>query len=438
MTAPAKIFLDSYGCQMNLYDGELVSRILQSRGFEITGNESEADVILINTCSVREHAEQRAIGRMRSFSALKKRRPDLVLGVLGCMARRLREELKERIPDLNLIVGPDAYRELPDLLCEQLNGGHGVFHYLSGDPSEIYEDVLPDRREGVNAWVAIMRGCDNFCSYCIVPFVRGRERSRSPDDILSEVRGAVEEGFPEVTLLGQNVNSYRWENLDFPDLLEETAKVPGLRRLRFLTSHPKDLSDKLIDRLAEGGVICPSLHLPAQSGSNRILEAMNRGYTREEYLKKVAELRRRVPNLALSTDLLCGFPGETEEDFNQTIELMREARFDDAFTFKYSVRPGTAAAKLDDDVPEEVKIERLERLISEARRLSDRSRRALIGREVEVLLEDPSPKNSAEWSGKTACGRMALVPGKFHRGDQVRILVEEIRGFSLWGKPVQR
>ena len=437
MAEPTAVYLDTYGCQMNVLDGELVTRLLEENGFSLTSDPREAAVILINTCGVRQHAERRALGRLRSLGALKRSRPELVIGVLGCVAQRLGEDLKDEVAEVDLALGPDAYRQLPGLLRDYLDRRNGHFRFAPGDPGETYGDIFPQRRSGIGAFVAIMRGCNNFCTYCIVPYVRGRERSRPPEQILVEVRRAVEDGYPEVTLLGQNVNSYRWEDIDFPELLGHVARIPGLLRLRFLTSHPRDLSDSLIERLAEGGAICPSLHLPAQSGSDRILKRMGRGYRRKDYLDKVRRLHLAVPDLALTTDLLCGFPGETEADFNQTLNLMREARFDDAFTFKYSVRPGTAAACLEDDVPEEVKIERLERMIALARQIAAENRQRLIGRQVEVLLEGPSPKNKAEWTGRTACGRVALVPGHFHPADLVPIRVEELRGFSLWGRPIE-
>jgi tRNA-2-methylthio-N6-dimethylallyladenosine synthase len=267
-----------------------------------------------------------------------------------------------------------------------------------------------------------------------VPYARGRERSRPVEEILNEIRSAVADGFPEMTLLGQNVNSYRWGEADFPDLLGKVAQVDGLERIRFLTSHPRDLGDKLLSVMARGGKICPSLHLPVQSGSDRILERMGRGYTRAEYLKKVAQLRRDVADLALSTDLLCGFPSETEDDFGRTLELMEEAAFDGAFTFKYSPRPGTKAAEMKADVPEEVKIQRLERIIDLARTLADHSNKRMIGKTVQVLIENPSPQDAAEWTGRTACGRVALAPGPYRRGEFAAIRVEEVRGFSLWGR----
>jgi len=435
MTA-TKIYLDSYGCQMNLYDSELVSSLLGDDGFIMSPDEKSADVILINTCAVRGHAEQRAIGRMRTLTAQKKSRRGLIVGALGCMAESQKETLLNQVPGLDFAVGPDGYRQLPNLIYEQLGHRGGIFRYVHGLPKEVYSDVPPVRREGVNAWVAIMRGCNNFCSYCIVPYVRGRERSRAPEEIITEVVEAVRQGFPEVTLLGQNVNSYAWSGLDFPDLLGKITEVDGLKRLRFLTSHPKDLSDKLIQRIAAGGVLCPSLHLPAQSGSDRILKEMNRGYTAQDYLNIVLKLREAVPDLSLTTDLLCGFPGETEEDFNQTLDLIRAVKFDDAFTFKYSERPGTTAAKLSDDVPEETKVERLERMIDLCRQMSDQARQKLIGKQVEVLLENPSPRDKNEWSGRTRCDRMALVPGNFKRGSIVEMIVEAVRGFSLWGPQI--
>ncbi|MCX6641293.1 MAG: tRNA (N6-isopentenyl adenosine(37)-C2)-methylthiotransferase MiaB [bacterium] len=433
---PLKVYLDSYGCQMNLYDGEIVSSLLQADGFVITSRAAEAQVILINTCGVRDHAEQRVLGRLRTLAALKRRHSRLIIGVLGCMAERLRESLQDQIPEVDLVLGPDAYRQLPHLLKGLISGDEGIRGYSTGALRETYGDVQPSRREGINAFVAIMRGCDNFCSYCIVPYVRGRERSRPPEEIYREINEAVAAGFPEVMLLGQNVNSYRHEEVGFPELLDGVAQITGLKRLRFLTSHPKDLSDALIERMAQGGVICPSLHLPAQSGSDRILTAMKRGYTSEKYLTKVEQLRSAVPDLALTTDLLCGFPAETEEDFRQTLELIEAAQFDDAFTFKYSVRPGTEAAKLPDDVPEAVKVERMERMIASCRQQANASRKRMIGQQAEVLLEKVSPKNSSEWSGRTACGRMALVPGEFNRGDFVRIRVKQVKGFSMWGRKV--
>jgi tRNA-2-methylthio-N6-dimethylallyladenosine synthase len=431
---PVRVYLDSYGCQMNLYDSELVSSLLQSGGFAMTRKLSDAGVILINTCGVREHAEQRVLGRLRTLGGMKKKRARLIIGVLGCMAERFKGELRDQIPEVDLVLGPDAYRQLPELLEALLTDHPASSGYTTGTPYETYGDVLPVRRQGVSAFVAIMRGCDNFCSYCIVPYVRGRERSRPLSEIIVEIEQAVADGFPEVMLLGQNVNSYRQDGIGFPELLDEVAKVDGLKRLRFMTSHPKDLSDALIERMASGGVICPSLHLPVQAGSDRILELMKRGYSRDEYLQKVEKLRQAVPDLALTTDLLCGFPSETEEDFQQTLDLIEAAQFDDAFTFKYSVRPGTAAAKMPDDVSEIIKIERLERMIALCRRLADASRLKMVGKSVEVLLETVSPKNKGEWSGRTRCSRMALVPGSFNVGDFVIIRVEEVKGFSLWGR----
>jgi len=434
MQVPAKVFLHSYGCQMNLYDGELVSSLLAREGFALTSSLEDAQVILFNTCSVRDHAEQRVLGRIQTLSGLKRKRPELIIGVLGCMGQRLGEDLRDIAPGVDLVLGPDAYRTLPQLLKAKLDGSNGHHYFCAGDADETYGDILPQRCEGVNAFVAIMRGCNNFCSYCIVPYARGRERSRPVEEILNEIRSAVADGFPEVTLLGQNVNSYRWGDADFPDLLHEVDRIDGLARIRFMTSHPRDLNDKLISFLAGGGKICPSLHLPVQSGSDRILELMGRGYARADYLRKVAQLRRDVADLALSTDLLCGFPSETEDDFSQTLELMESAGFDSAFTFKYSPRPGTKAAEMMDDVPEAVKIERLERMIDLARMLADRSNQRMIGKTVQILLEKPSPQDAGEWTGRTTCGRVALVPGPYRRGDFAAIRVEGVRGFSLWGR----
>ncbi len=420
---------------MNFADGELVQGMLAREGFKITDRIGEADVILINTCSVRDHAEQRVLGRLRALGAIKKRRPDIMIGVLGCMAQRLGAEFRTFVPSVDLVLGPDSYRRLPELLQEHLSWKNGYSVFACGVPDETYEDISPRRTEGISAFVSIMRGCNNFCTYCIVPYVRGRERSRPPEKIVAEISKAVSEGFSEAVLLGQNVNSYSYGDVDFPGLLGMISQIEGLRRIRFLTSHPRDLSEKLMDIMAQGGKICPSLHLPVQSGSDRILDLMKRGYTRRQYLEKVRRIREKVPDLMITTDLLCGFPSESEEDFQETLDLMKEARFDDAFTFKYSVRPGTQAARMRDDVPEPVKIERLTRMIVLARHLADQSRIAMLGREADVLLEKPSPKDNAEWTGRTACGRVALIPGLHRRGDVVTIKVEEIRGFSLWGRP---
>ena len=421
---------------MNLADSELVYGMLVQEGFHITDRIGEADVILINTCSVRDHAEQRVLGRLRALGAHKKRRPEIVIGVLGCMAQRIGEEFRTLVPSVDFVLGPDSYRRLPKLLQEHFSGGNGHFVYENGVPGETYEDIPPRRSEGVSAYIAIMRGCNNFCTYCVVPYVRGRERSRSPEKIIAEISKAVSEGYSEAVLLGQNVNSYSYGGEDFPSLLMNVAQIEGLKRIRFLTSHPRDLSERLMDVMALGGKICPSLHLPVQSGSDRILDLMGRGYSRRQYLEKVHKLREKVPELMLTTDLLCGFPTETEADFQATLDLMTEARFDDAFTFKYSVRPGTQAARMQDDVPEPLKIERLTRMIALARQLADQSRVAKLGKEVQVLLEKTSSKDESEWMGRTACGRVALVPGgHYKRGDVVRIKVEKIHGFSLWGKP---
>ncbi|TKJ41838.1 tRNA (N6-isopentenyl adenosine(37)-C2)-methylthiotransferase MiaB [candidate division LCP-89 bacterium B3_LCP] len=431
-----KVFIDTYGCQMNVYDGELVTGLLLSDGFGITQEAEDADVILINTCSVRDHAEQRALGRLRSLGALKRKQPHLVLGVLGCMAERMQETILKTAPDVDLIAGPDSYRQLPEIIRKHLNGSFGKFSIVPGDAGEDFTDIMPSRGNGINAYMAIMRGCNNYCSYCIVPHVRGRERSRHPDDIIIEIERSVEEGFPEVTLLGQNVNSYKWSDLGFHELLDRVSRVSGLKRIRFLTSHPRDLSEELIERMVMGGNICPSLHLPVQAGSDRILKLMKRRYTRSEYVSKIHKLREAVPDIAITTDLLCGFPGETENDFQQTLDLIGEVRFDDAFTFKYSPRPGTAAAAMEDDVPEAEKVERLERMIALCRKYSDNSRKEMIGREVEVLMESVSPKNASEWTGRTGCGRVTLVPGAYKQGQLVRLKVEKVLGFSLWGNPV--
>ncbi|MDE6374888.1 MAG: tRNA (N6-isopentenyl adenosine(37)-C2)-methylthiotransferase MiaB, partial [Alistipes sp.] len=359
-----KLFIETYGCQMNVGDSEIVVSVMQQEGYTYTGRAEEADIILINTCSIRDNAEQRIWGRLAEMRRLKKSRPSLLIGVIGCMAERLKERLTEGPAGVDIVAGPDAYRDLPRLVREAEAGGKGVNTLLSSE--ETYAEIAPVRldRNGVSAFVSIMRGCNNFCSYCVVPYTRGRERSRDPQTILSEVRSLFDNGYREVTLLGQNVNSYRFGDVDFPELVRLTAEVSPLLRVRFATSHPKDMSDRLLEVMASSPNVCRSIHLPAQSGASSMLERMNRKYTREWYLDRIAAIRRYLPDCGITTDLIAGFSGETEEEHAQTLSLMRQVGYDFAFMFKYSERPGTFASKhLPDDVPEEVKLRRLQEII---------------------------------------------------------------------------
>ena len=385
-----RLFIETYGCQMNVADSEVVASIMEMAGYQLTEKLEEADAIFVNTCSVRDNAEQRVLGRLRFFQSLR-RKKRLIIGVLGCMAERIKEDL---IKDyhVDLVAGPDSYMDLPNLVGAVERGEKAINVELS--TQETYKDVIPLKLPGVHisGFVSIMRGCNNFCSYCIVPYTRGRERSRDVESILREIRDMREKGFKEVTLLGQNVNSYAYQQdermIDFPRLLELVAQEAPEIRVRFTTSHPKDMSDETLHVIAAYDNLCKAIHLPAQSGSSRILKIMNRKYTREWYLDRIAAIRRVLPDCAISTDLFCGFHSETEEDYEETLSLMREVGYDSAFLFKYSERPGTYAAKhLADDVPEEVKIRRLQGMIDLQNKLSEESNRRDIGKEFEVLVE---------------------------------------------------
>ncbi|MBC7186807.1 MAG: tRNA (N6-isopentenyl adenosine(37)-C2)-methylthiotransferase MiaB, partial [Calditrichaeota bacterium] len=394
-------WIETYGCQMNKYDSELVAGILQGAGYQAAESLSAAEVVLVNTCSVRESAERRVRGRLNALKALKSDGACRVLGVIGCMAERLRERLLREHPAVDLVLGPDAYRRLPALLDSLIDKRMVGELRDASCASETYADIEPVREPGVSAWVAIMRGCNNFCSYCVVPYARGRERSRPVESIVAEVEKLVAQGFVEVTLLGQNVNSYRDGGHDFADLLARVAQIPGLVRLRFATSHPKDLSTKLIHTIAAHEVICKHVHLPVQSGSDRILQAMNRGYTREQYLRLLGELRSVMPEIALTTDVIVGFPGEEAADFLATRSLLEEARFDAAFLFKYSPREGTAAFRLQETVSEEEKQARLEDLIALQKQITLEKNRQRIGSVVEVLIEGRSKKSARQVMGRT-------------------------------------
>lgn len=415
---------------MNKYDSEIVAGILEQHGLQEVSSPERADVILVNTCSVREHAEQRVLGYLEQLRPLKTKRQGQRLAVIGCMAERLGERLLASKPFVDFAVGPDRYRELPHLL--------GLGNGLSGSREELetYSDVVPSHRPGVSAWVAVMRGCDNFCAYCIVPYVRGRERSRPAENVVQEVERLAEAGYVEVTLLGQNVNSYWDGRHDFADLLRKVADVPGIRRVRFATSHPKDLSDKLIETIAAHPHICHHVHLPVQSGSDRILERMNRRYTRQSYLRLVERIRNRIPDVALTTDVIVGFPGETPEDFQLTRSLLEEVEFDGAFIFRYSVREGTAAAQMEDDVPEPEKIARLEELNRLQKKISLKRNRAYLGRWVEVLVEGPNRKRPGQWLGRTDTNKIVVFspPAPLPAGAFVPVRVVEVTAHTLFGE----
>ena len=431
-----KLFVETYGCQMNVGDSEIVVSLMQREGYVYTDRIEQADVILINTCSIRDNAEQRIWGRLNELKRYRKARPGLIVGILGCMAERLREQLLEGPWGVDVVAGPDAYRDLPRLVREAEAGGKGVNVLLSTE--ETYAEIAPVRldRNGVSAFVAIMRGCNNFCSYCVVPYTRGRERSRDAETIVAEARSLFENGYREVTLLGQNVNSYRAGEVDFPELLRRVASISPLLRVRFATSHPKDMSDRLLETMASMPNICRAIHLPAQSGATSMLERMNRKYTREWYLDRIAAIRRYMPDCAITTDLIAGFSGETEEEHAATLSLMREVGYSWAFMFKYSERPGTFAQRnLPDDVPDEVKTRRLSEIIALQNELSEASNRRDVGREFEVLVESESKRNSGQLSGRTSQNKVVVFDRGNHRiGDYVRVRVTGCTSATLLGE----
>ncbi len=434
-----KLFIETYGCQMNVGDTEIIISLLQQHGYRYTEQQAEADVILINTCSVRDNAEQRIWGRLSEMRRLKKQKPSLVVGIVGCMAERLKEELLKAETGVDVVAGPDAYRDLPNLLREAEAGHKGANVLLSME--ETYAEIAPVRidKNGVNGFISIMRGCNNFCSYCVVPYTRGRERSRDAETILAEARQLFENGYREVTLLGQNVNSYRWGEVDFPTLIGRVADLSPLLRVRFATSHPKDMSDALLEVMASKPNICRAIHLPAQSGSTSMLERMNRKYTREWYLDRIAAIRRYMPDCAITTDLIAGFAGETEEEHAATLSLMREVGYDFAYMFKYSERPGTFAQRnLGDDVPEEVKSRRLQEIIALQNELGLESYRRDVGKEFEVLVEGESRRNRAQLFGRTSQNKVVVFDRGDHRpGDYVRVRVTDCTSATLLGEEIK-
>ena len=438
-----KLYIETYGCQMNAGDSEVVLSILQGDGFRYTEDPAGADVILINTCSIRDNAEQRIWGRLRELRQYKKKNKGLLVGVIGCMAERLREKLIDQEELVNLVAGPDAYRDLPRLLREAGGGAKAVNVLLSGE--ETYAEISPVRldKNGVSAYISIMRGCNNMCSYCVVPYTRGAERSRDPQTILREARELFDGGYREVTLLGQNVNSYRWENGEtvagFADLLGAVASVDPKLRVRFSTSHPKDLSDEVLHTMARYPNLCRAIHLPAQSGSTRMLELMNRKYTREWYLGRIEAIRRILPGCSISTDLIAGFCTETDDDHRQTLSLMEEVGYASAFMFKYSERPNTKAARhMADDVPDGVKTARLNEIIALQNELSLRSNRLDVGREFEVLVEGGSKRSDRQLFGRTSQNKVVVFDrGDARVGDYVRVRVTDCSSATLHGQRVE-
>ena len=437
-----KIYIETYGCQMNVVDSEVIFSIMRKEGYERTTVMEDADIILANTCSVRDNAEQRIWGRIEVFRKMKESNPGVIVGIVGCMAERLKEELT-KTGKVDLVAGPDTYRTIPDMIKEITPGNPAINVLLSRE--ETYADIVPVRtdKNGVSAFISIMRGCNNVCSYCVVPYTRGAERSRDPETILSEAREVFSRGYKEITLLGQNVDSYLWTDgqrqVDFPDLLESVALIDPSLRVRFATNHPKDISDKLIQTMARHDNICDHIHLPVQSGSDRMLEKMRRRYTREWYLDRVRKIREILPGCGITTDVIAGFCSETEEDHQATLSLFKEVAFDYAYMFCYSERPGTIAARhYPDDVPQEVKTRRLNEIIELQNQLSLESNRSDIGKTFEVLVEGPSKRNPEEFCGRTGSDKMCVFPGLGHKaGDYVQVRIADCTSATLLGTIVE-
>jgi tRNA-2-methylthio-N6-dimethylallyladenosine synthase len=447
-----KLYLESYGCQMNFSDSEVVASILSKEGYETVSQSSEADVVLLNTCSIRDNAEQRVRTRLKQFKNAKKERPNLVVGVLGCMAERLKIKLLDQEKLVDLVAGPDAYRDLPGLISEVESGQKAVNVLLSRE--ETYADISPVRldKNGVTAFISIMRGCDNMCSFCVVPFTRGRERSRDPQSIVQEAKELYDNGYREVTLLGQNVDSYRWNmsskgrikdeskpTVNFAELLEMVAQVAPDLRIRFSTSHPKDMTDDVLHAMAKYDNICKYIHLPVQSGNTEMLKKMNRGYSREWYMNRIEAIHRIIPGCAISTDIITGFCGETDEQHNETISLMKEVKYDFAYMFKYSERPRTLAErKYEDDVPDEVKKARLQEIIQLQQQHSAESNKRQLGKTFEVLIEGVSKKSDDDLCGRNTHNTMVVFPkGDYQKGQYVKVKVTDCTSATLLGEVVE-
>ena len=434
-----RLFIETYGCQMNAGDSEIVVSIMQQEGYRYTERIEEADIILINTCSIRDNAEQRIWGRLSEMHRLKKQKPGLIVGVIGCMAERLKEQLIEGNTGVDIVAGPDSYRTLPQLVQSVEEGGKGINVELSKE--ETYAEIAPVRldKNGVSAFIAIMRGCNNYCAYCVVPYTRGIERSRDPQTIIDEAKTLFENGYREVTLLGQNVNSYSFGDFGFPELLAAVAEISPLLRVRFATSHPKDISDQLLKTMAQYDNICKSIHLPAQSGSNEMLKKMNRKYTREWYLERVAAIKHFLPDCTITTDLISGFCGETLEDHSQTLSLMQEVGYASAFMFKYSERPGTFSARhFADDIDEVEKTRRLNEVIALQNKLSIVSNQAEVGKIREVLVEGTSKRSEEQLCGRTSQNKMVVFDKKDYKaGDYVMVKITGCSSATLFGEATE-
>ena len=426
--------LESYGCQMNMADSELVDGILKDIGLKKTENLNDADAIFVNTCAIRENAEKKIHSRLGNFHKLKKEKPHLIIGVLGCMAQNLKNDLLKNKPYVDIILGPDSYRNLPQLMNRHMVEKNSIVD-TKLSRYEVYENLFPKRNKGVNAWVSIMRGCDKFCSFCIVPFTRGRERSRSVESIVTEVRKAVDQGFVEITLLGQNVNSYKHEKNSFADLLLSVSDIDGVQRIRYTSPHPQDINVELLEVMASRKNICNYVHFPMQSGSNEILQRMNRTYTREHFHYMADTIREIMPNCGLSTDIIVGFPGETEKHFEETLDLMKKIKFNSAFTFKYSPRPYTKAEQFTDQIDETIKKERLDKLMNLQKKHTLELNSKKIGKIENVLIEKESKKSSNHWAGRTDSNEWVILEKNSSKiKDIIPVEIVDATGVILHGK----
>jgi tRNA-2-methylthio-N6-dimethylallyladenosine synthase len=433
---PLTYYIETYGCQMNVSDSELVSSELEKIGYTSSDKIETADLILLNTCSIREKAEETVHNRLDSLHYLKKNNPKLLIGVIGCMAQNLKNELLSSKPYIDIILGPDSYRKISDIIFDRNNQiDHIVDTKLS--KYEVYENMFPSRKSGINAWVSIMRGCDKFCTFCIVPFTRGRERSRTIDSIVEEINLAVNQGFVEITLLGQNVNSYKTPSGDFPILLERVANIKGVKRIRYTSPHPKDINVDLLKVMKKYENICNNIHLPLQSGSTEILRTMNRTYTKEEFLNLVNIIKEYLPSCSISTDIIVGFPGESDYDFNETLEVVKKVEFDFSYMFKYSLRPGTKAAQFTNQIDEDIKQRRLEQLIELQNSIRLKVNKSKIGKVEKVLIEKNSKKSDLFWSGRTDGNIWAVIKKTDEKiKDIVDVLITDAKGVTLFGENI--
>ncbi|MBA65863.1 MAG: tRNA (N6-isopentenyl adenosine(37)-C2)-methylthiotransferase MiaB [Candidatus Marinimicrobia bacterium] len=429
-----KYYIETYGCQMNVADSELIEAMLENEGYIVSNDPWKSDVIFINTCSIREKAEEKIHSQLGRWDLIKKQKPEILIGVLGCMAQNLKQDLLENRPFVDIVLGPDSYRNLPTLLKRKLKDRNSIVD-TKLSRFEVYEGLFPNRRNGINAWISIMRGCDKFCTFCIVPFTRGRERSRSLDSILFEAKQAIKDGFREITLLGQNVNSYNYNQYKFHNLLERVAKIPGVDRIRYTSPHPQDITDDLLQVMSQYDNISNYIHLPLQSGNNRILKRMHRSYTQNDFLVLVEKIRENLPGVGISTDIIVGFPGETEEEFLDTIYVMEKVKFDSAFTFKYSPRLGTKAYEYDDQISENIKKCRLEKIIKLQKEHSLIRNSKLLGTIQTILVEKESKMSKKQWAGRTDSNKWVIFDkGNVNVNDLVKVDIKDAKGISLRGE----